>query len=299
MDNYLFLPRSAAAALTDTAFALAFGIALLGLWLPQTGTPSLTSSLRRSLRISSLIMLLALPVQMYLAAAAMIGSTDLDRVRGLFTTVVGDTHAGRNLLLQSALIVLLLATLRITTKPWPLLTALLLLAAARAASGHAASEGDFTLRELVQWVHLASIATWAGGVMAAGLVAVPTLLREQQQQPARTLMRRLSTTVTIALPLIILSGLYNAYHGLAGSLAPLRNTQWGGLLDAKTLLVFAALIFGAMNRRILRPQADFTQPQAKRLARLLRAEAILMLIILTLSAFLANSPPADMSGMAM
>lgn len=299
MDNYLFLPRSLAAALTDTAFALAFGLALITIWLGHETLPPLTRRLRRSTSASVAAMLFALPIQMVLMTASMIGTSERAQVRLFLKAAITDTHAGRNLLLQLALVLLLLATLRITTKSWPMLTALILLAAARAASGHAASEGDFTLREFVQWVHLTSIATWAGSVMAAGLIAVPSLHRDQQNQTTLNLIRRLSTTVTIALALVILSGIYNAYHGLAGSLTPLRNSQWGLLLDAKTILVLAALTLGALNRRLLRPQADFGQPQATRLATLLRAEAILMLLILTLSAFLANSPPADMSGMAM
>jgi putative copper resistance protein D len=297
MDNYLLWPRAIAAAITDTAFATAFGIALVCLWLPRPAP-----QLRRWLWACVAAMLITVPAQMYLMTASMIASAAFPMVRMLFATAIGETHAGRNLILQLAILIvlaLLVAILRNQRQTTWLLPTLFLLAAARAASGHAASDGDFNLRELIQWVHLTSIATWAGALLAAGLFAVPTLLRDEQSHTILTLTRKLSKTVTVALTLVILSGIYNGYHGLAASLAPLRNTQWGLLLDAKTLLVLAAVLLGYLNRRSLRPQADFTAQQATRLTKLLRAEAILMLLILTLSAFLANSPPADMSSMAM
>jgi putative copper resistance protein D len=302
MDNFLLWPRAIAAALTDAAFALAFGLLLSSLWLAPNPLPALHRHLHRSLWACVAAMLLALPAQIFLMTASMLASTSWTDLRPMLAAAITDTHAGRNLLLQTALLLLLtltLAVLRGPTRTYATLAALLLLAAARAASGHAASAGDFTLRELTQWIHLTSIAIWSGSILAAGLIAVPTLLRAHQTQPTLVFLRRLSRAVTLALALVIASGIVNAWHGLGGALSPLAHTQWGYLLDAKSALVLAALTLGGLNRRILRPNAPFGPPQTARITTILRTEALLMLLILIVSAFLANSPPADMASMSM
>jgi putative copper export protein len=69
----------------------------------------------------------------------------------------------------------------------------------RTAFGHAASDGDFTLREFVQFLHLSSIAIWGGGIVIAGLVVVPHLAVTVKPEEVVQFGRRLSLTVTIAL----------------------------------------------------------------------------------------------------
>ena len=49
----------------------------------------------------------------------------------------------------------------------------LAITAYRTALGHAVSDGDFTLRELAQLLHLSLLAIWGGGVLIARLVVVP------------------------------------------------------------------------------------------------------------------------------
>jgi putative copper resistance protein D len=298
MDNFLFLPRALAAGLYDVAFAAAFGLALADLWLQRSEHSMLRSSMRRATVLCACAMLGALGAQAYLLTGSMIASAAFAEVRPQLTTVLTETHAGRNLVLNGLCLTALLTYLAISRwrRPridWPLLSLLTLLAAVRSASGHAASNGDFALPEYIQCLHLVSIAIWAGAVIAGGLLVLPALLRQLDTATVHTFTRKLSSTVTVALLFVILTGIYNAWHGLGGAVSPLLHTQWGYLLDAKSLLVLAALILGGLNRRLLRPQLAFTQPQATRLAKLLRAEAILMLLILIVSAFLANSPPAD------
>jgi putative copper resistance protein D len=174
-----------------------------------------------------------------------------------------------------------------------LLSVLAVIAATRAATGHPAADGDFTLAELVQFVHLASIAIWSGGVIAAGFFILPELLHTQQIEAIRQFARRLSQTVTIALVLIVLTGVYNSYRGLGGSLVPLADTQWGILLDIKIVLVCLAITMGAFNRQMLQANRSLPALQAGRLARVLQIEAIVMMLVLGVSAFLANSPPVS------
>jgi putative copper resistance protein D len=301
MDNFLFLPRSVAAALFDAAFAGASGLLIARLWVSSCSEEKLVNGLRGRVVGCALVLLAALSAQAILAVATMIGSSNLGSIRGQFADVMTSTHAGRALLCNSAVALLLLAMAPMR-RMWQsrvgtalLLSVLAILAATRAATGHPAADGDFTLPELVQFVHLASIAIWSGGVLAAGFFVLPELLHAQQIEAMGQFARRLSQTVTIALLLIVLTGLYNSYRGLGGSLAPLIGTQWGDLLDIKIVLVGLAVAMGTFNRQMLRKNRSLTPGQARRLAGVLRAEATVMLLILGVSAFLANSPPANSS----
>ncbi len=299
MDNLLFFPRSVAAALFDAAFAGTSGLVIARLWLARDLEEESANGLRRKAIVCTALMLLGLSAQAVLSTATMIGSSSFAAVRAQFADVMTGTHAGRALLCNGA-IALLLVMMAPVRRMWQsrpgtasLLTVLAILAATRAATGHPAADGDFTLPELMQFVHLASIAIWSGGVIAAGFFVLPELLRDQQIEAMAEFMLRLSQTVTVALLLIVLTGLYNSYRGLGGSLAPLVGTQWGDLLDIKIALVCVAVAMGAFNRRMLHANDSLSPLQARSLSRVLRMEAILMLLILCISAFLANSPPAS------
>jgi copper resistance protein D len=98
-------------------------------------------------------------------------------------------------------------------------------------------------------------ALWAGSVIVAGIIVLPGMLRRLDIDRIAPFTRKLSRAVTVGLSLIVLSGIYNSYRGLGGSLTPLAGTQWGKVLDLKL--------------------------------------ALIMLLILTVSAWLANSPPAN------
>lgn len=298
MDNFLLLPRVLAAALFDQCFAAGWGTLLVSLWIGDA--PVLRARLRRAAMACALGMLLALPAQGWLLTATMVNSKDLDVVRAQLGDVLMSTHAGRVLLLNFVIVLLLSAMLlvrRSTTCPWTVarLGAILVLAATRAAAGHAAADGDFTLAELVQFIHLGSIGTWSGGVIASGVLVLPELLREGRNDLATRFMRRLSAVVSVALVFVVLSGIYNSYRGLGGALRPLARTAWGGLLDAKVSLICIALAMGWHNRRRLAGKGVLSPADASRLSLVLRAEAMVMLLILAVSAWLANTaPPTSM-----
>jgi putative copper resistance protein D len=299
MENFLFLPRSVAAALFDAAFAGASGLVVARLWLASDSGAKLAAGLQRRAVFCACAMLVALSAQALLSTATMIGSAGFGVIRGQFADVLTGTHAGRALLCNGGIALLLLVMVSLP-RMWQsrggtafLLALLATLAATRAATGHPAADGDFTLPELMQFVHLASIAIWSGGVIAAGFFVLPELLRAEQGETMSKFAWRLSQTVTIALALIVLTGVYNSYRGLGGALGPLVGTQWGRLLDIKIVLVCVALAMGAFNRRALRASRSLSAVQARRVAVVLRMEAVVMLIILTVSALLANSPPAS------
>jgi putative copper resistance protein D len=299
MDNFLLLPRALAAALSDSGFAGAFGLVLAALLLGDENETGLRRTLQRATFYCAIAMLLAGLAQVYLTAATMVGTAAFEVVRSQIKVVMLETHAGKVLVGNLVLVVILLLTVSVRrdwqkrSTVWSVLLLLVADAAIRAASGHAASDGDFTLPEFIQFAHLISIAVWAGCVLAGGLVVLPRMLQEQRATQLVAFTRRLSLTVTFALAVVLLSGTYNSYRGLGGSLRPLAGTQWGILLDIKILLVLAAIAMGATSRRMIGKDRILSIKQTAILTTAVRFEAVTMLLILTVSAWLANSPPAN------
>src|SRR5437868_5644882 len=229
-ENFLFLPRALAAAIADIAFATVIGSIFASRWLCASDT-SLRDRLRHAAVLSAVLLLLAFSVQFYLLTATMAGSAASHVVREQLAAVLTRTHAGRvqTALVGASVLLILLVPFR---KVWSrrfgsiaLLAGLILLTALRAATGHSAGDGDFTLAEFVQFFHFASIAIWSGGVIISGFL-LPTMLRSSDLNRVGPFLRRLSDTATIAVLIVIATGMYNSWHGLGGTAAPLAHTQW-------------------------------------------------------------------------
>jgi putative copper resistance protein D len=310
MDNFLFLPRAFASGLFDIAFAAAVGSLLALLW-QGSATPNCSGSaagflpvaarLRRTLTICALAMAVLLMLQLWLVTATMLGSSSFQDVRGQLLEVLSGTHAGRILVPQFCLALLLaVAAVRQTVQRRAgIVVGLLLLgvwAGVRAASGHAASQGDFTFAVALQFLHLASIAVWAGGILISGLIVLPGILRHQELDTGVPEISRcagcISRTSTWAVFVVITTGLWKGWTGLGRSFRPLEHTQWGILLTVKSALVMVALALGVKNRLHMSRNPVFLEADARSFSGWVQAEAVVMVAILVLSGFLANSPPA-------
>lgn len=289
--------RICAAALSDVACAASAGVLFNRLWLGRTD--NCNRHLRISLVASSAALLLVLPLQFLLLSASMTeDSSWTDAWHAL--PDVATTHAGHAIILSFCFVPCLLA-LSFFSASVNTMTGVLTglgfeagLLAGRALSGHAASDGDFTLREGMQFLHLGSIAIWGGGILVAGLVVVPHLAAATEFENAAQFGRRLSQTITITLAIVILSGIYNSWKGLGGSLSPLPHSAWGRMLLLKLLFVLLAFGHGLRVRLVLGKRTPWTLSQTKIMRRWMRAEALCMVLVFICSAWLANLPPADM-----
>jgi putative copper resistance protein D len=296
MDNFLYLPRATASALYDLSFAAAVGILLCRLWLPEANL--LQRRLRLAFILVSLTLFATLTAQLWLTTATMLGTTQPSAILAELHDVLTSTHAGRlaALAIPPALVLLALSVsslrLQRTSKTtlYASLITLFAMVILRSATGHAASNGDFTFDELIQLLHLAATAVWAGTLLAAGLLLASTLA--SNPSTISHLGNRISRAATSAILLVIATGVYKSWRGLGGTLSPLAHTQWGILLSIKTALVSIALLQGLYNRRLLQRNQQLIAVDATAFAGSLRLEALVMFAILTLSGFLANSPPA-------
>ena len=222
MNNFLFFPRALAASLFDVAFAVTSGLTLTRLWLRTDAMPQVDRRLLRGLMLGGVIMPIALVAQAWLLTATMLGSSVSSSVCDQLPFVLTQTHSGKALLSSGLVVIAFLLVISLRRArgdvllPIGLLT---ILATTRAAAGHAAADGDFTLSEFVQLVHVASIAIWSGGVIAAGYVVIPTMISANQTEAVTQFMRKMSYTITVAYPsdrakrhLQLLSGLRWAYR---------------------------------------------------------------------------------------
>lgn len=293
------LVRVSAGAIFDVAYAVSAGTLLNRLWLGRNIAPASERRLRHWLTGCSLLMLAAAPTQLLLLAASMTGDASWKLAWSSLPDVV-TTHAGHALTIGFCFVPFLLVlslfpwAFSRKTGTWTGIALILAITAYRATLGHAASDGDFTLRELVQFLHLSSIATWGGGIVIAGLVVVPHLTIAAEPKKVIQFGKRLSQTVTVALIIVILSGIYNSWKGLGGSLAPLHQTAWGRMLIIKMCIVLLAFFHGGRVRLLLQKKSSFKPGRASLIQYCLRIEALLMICVLIVSAWLASLSPAGM-----
>ena len=118
--------------------------------------------------------------------------------------------------------------------------------------GHTVSEGDRIVTGIVDVVHVAAGAIWAGGLVTLTLVI---WRRHRRGDDSRALQLAVRFSVVAALALVV--------AGVAGSVltvvildsvSDLWTTTWGQVLILKTLLVAVAGAAGFYNHRVLIPK---------------------------------------------
>jgi len=312
VDSLLWL-RVLTSFAVDANLAVLCGLLLSILWLRPDSIPAASrKSLQQPLlQASAAILFFALCAQLILLSASFSGQTDPQAIFAALPDVLS-THAGRILSLTIAAALVLLSTtlLRLadTMRLAVCSTSLLLCLVLRSATGHAATDGDFTTSELLQLFHLTGMALWSGGVLVSGLLVLPRLSSTASRDdlalpptsanephhtasPARRYLQSLSGLSTWAVLVVALTGLIKSYRAAEGTPRLLLHNLWGYILFAKIACVVAALTLGALNRSRLASAVPWSIPTHRRAARTLRAEAYLMAVILLLSAWLANMPP--------
>jgi len=285
---------------SDAGYAVACGCLLAIRWLNDAAIKINQPRILRRVFLACVGgLVLGQIVRPWFSAASMSGSNGFAENLALIPDVIFSTHQGKVWYVGSLGLVTLIATVFFTGRQtrtawrWQFPLSLFLIACAKAASGHAAGDGDFTLAELSMLLHIGGTAIWAGTVVASGFVVVPGLAKLPDPQALWNYAGLLSRTVTWALMAILLSGIYTSWRELDGSLSGLWSSGWGRILLTKIAFVSLALALGAITR-FKCVQRPATSESAERMVRLLRAEALIMIVILCLSGLLANTAPAMM-----
>ena len=224
-------------------------------------------------------------------AASMSGSTGFRENLTLIPTILSSTHQGVVWYWNSAaLFALLLASYSYRLTAWLAPVSAIILACTKAASGHAAGQGDFTLIESLQALHILATAIWAGTVLLSGLYLLRRIADQRNPYAVWHYCASLSKTATYAVFAVLLSGIYTSDKQLNNTLVGLTSNIWGKVLITKIAFVLVALSLGAITRfRYLRAQPSATG--TAHVLRLLSLEAMAMVVILCLSGVLGNNAP--------
>ncbi|KQV36866.1 copper resistance D family protein [Massilia sp. Root335] len=173
----------------------------------------------------------------------------------------------------------------------------------RSMVSHAASDGDFSVRLLADWVHLGLISLWVGEVAVAGAIILraPGNMASTDRRARAAYVVSLSNSATFALTGIFATGVYAVWRSIGGW-ADLVGNPYGNTLVAKVLVVGLAAALGGFNRFfVMAPwlaheSAGRAVPGVlpARFKRVLRIEALLLLAAVVLAAWLAStSPPGE------
>jgi putative copper resistance protein D len=170
-----------------------------------------------------------------------------------------------------------------------------LLLISQAWLGHAAEGGsDFygVLMISVYCVHVCAGGAWVGGLPPLTLAMFETRPAGPEASRLETyeILARYSTMASIAVTLIVLSGIANAWFRTAGSFGILVHASYGAVLLAKIILVTTMLALAAFNRFIAMPKLRQGAP-ASRLRASVLIELGLGTLVLAAAAVLGITPP--------
>jgi copper transport protein len=284
--------------------------------------PGLGRASRRVALAAAGLVLVVGPLGLVVQAAGASGVSPLAAIGGPTAALLG-TRYGLLWLARMGLVVglaLLIGrgTLE-TSRARPRVLLALLVAGAILATlslnSHAAAmQVDTTLALGLDWVHLAGMATWLGGLVQ--LLTVALVLARQGGAGRRQLLGRLvgdfSPFATWSVVALLGSGLYQAVVQVS-SLAALTETPYGQSLLWKLGLVVPMLALGLVNTAIIRPrlaagrraagvqttvgtQGDPAEARAVRAARLFSwtvgAEVLAGVLVLAATGLLTTQEPA-------
>lgn len=295
-------------ALMNLALAVVTGAAVSILWLARgrSGWAAERLPRARGLALGAALAGLAASVAVLWVEAAAMAEVPLAAAGPAAVSMLSATHYGMAWLVGAGALAVAVALLAFVPRRHARVTAVATLGAlavfwyTRSMVSHAASQGDFSLPLIADWVHLALISLWVGECIIAGLVVLTP--RGQMEGADRSdraaYVASLSSSATFGLAGIFITGLFSAWHNLP-SLMDLVGNPYGNTLLLKLAFVGAGALLGAFNRFVVMPpwlaQESAGEPVALQLpARfrlVLQVEAVVLFIALVLAVMLASTSP--------
>ena len=165
---------------------------------------------------------------------------------------------------------------------WVIAGACVCAIASFAISGHARTADNALLRVLADMLHVTAAGVWIGGLVQLAFGA-------GVGRPEA--VRRFSTAALVSIVVIIGTGLIAAWGEIGLSAEAALDTVYGRLVIGKMLLVAAVLPLGWLNRRNNVP-AKGKPGNELGLARYVRGELALVVVIIGLTSWLVVTPPA-------
>lgn len=167
-------------------------------------------------------------------------------------------------------------------------------------SSRSASQPEWVLPVLADWIHFTFAAVWLGGVAYFAIVLTPIVLRQ------RRLLSDFGMTIEKFSPLAIMSVLVIGLTGImqsagfVGSVEALLTTDYGRALLAKTGLFTVLIGFGAFHQFVIGPQlrawrarAQSSYAAARRFRISIAVEAAVSALTLAAAAAMTVLPAAN------
>jgi len=187
---------------------------------------------------------------------------------------------------------------------WKTLPTLLILAAMvstlplLSVTSHAGDDGLVSPANVMNGLHLLGISLWGGAVMLYALMVLPEQRNNRRSSNQALTATRLSTLATVALAVVIISGIYNTWQQL-NTLADLWLTAYGRVLVLKLALVMMMMAIGALNRFYWVPDVVAWYRQggqhwgaaSERLLQVLRFDSVVFITILVVAVILGTQSP--------
>lgn len=201
----------------------------------------------------------------------------------VYATRLGKALVVRELLLLSLLVLIwsLRGHLARSLTSWWRSTTLLVgvgIVLTLSASGHPSASAQSGIAVAVDALHLASVILWIGGLFVlacGGVMASPQ---------ADVVVRRFSRIATFAIPMTVLTGLWQTWH-LVPALSDITQTAWGKALLVKTCFVIAAVTLGGFARWLVQ------RGEGHSIHRIIVVEFLIATVVLGVTAgMLAKSP---------
>jgi putative copper resistance protein D len=299
----------AATVMLNLSMALVLGAGMSLAWLRGRSSKwagSQATRLRRVMLASVTVALLAYAAVLWLEAAAM-AEVPIMSAGSAVRTVLADTHFGFAWTIGVCALALALVSASIPrhgdrgrAADLVGLLAIGVFLYSRSIASHAGASGDLTWAVAADWLHLALISLWVGEVLVSGLVTLRPLSGaiDRDRLDTARYIEALSTSATVALVGIFVTGMVNAWRGL-GSVENAIGNEYATVLLVKLAFVTGAATLGGVNRFFVMPDlladlckggvaADALQ---RRFVLVLQVEAILLLAALVMAAILSSTPP--------
>ena len=159
------------------------------------------------------------------------------------------------------------------------------------AAGHAMTGRQIPVAVVVDIVHLIAMGLWLGGLVTLAVLC----WRPSSPAAVAATIRRFSALALWCVAILVVTGVYQSQRQVE-SPDNLLTTEYGRLLVAKVtgVLVLVGLGYTARRwtQRNARPDAEPEPASLHRMRRTLAAEAVIGVVVLTLSTLLSGSAPA-------
>jgi putative copper export protein len=257
----------------------------------------LLAGMRRLLGIGIIILAASSVVELLVRASEMSGASFRAIPPVLFTVLIR-THYGHVWMVRTAAIAVLwtgwLAGRRrpVSRKtPAFILAVTALLSVTMSATGHASDQGDFSILELGDWLHLLASLTWGGVLLALSTAVLPLVEQTPEQDKAviASVGRRFSRIIFgIVMGILVVTALHKGWY-YVHSFHALWSTPYGQTVTVKVFLFFLLLVLASYSEWYGNMPLD---RWIIRFTKTVRVQVIVIVGVLLCAALLRHQIPA-------